>query len=78
VLARFMTAGHEPSTPNDTLVAQIAGDEHKIIFMNSIPGKHRNLSDETIKHEALRGRWCNTQGCEQRNVLPCHPMIATV
>jgi hypothetical protein len=59
-------------------VAQIAGDEQKIIFMNSIPGKQRNLNDETIKHEALRRQWNNTQNGKQRNVLPCHPMIATV
>jgi len=34
-----MTAGHEPPTPNDMLVAPIAGGEQKIIFRNPIPGK---------------------------------------
>jgi hypothetical protein len=42
VLARFMTAGHELCTPNNLLVAPIAGSEQKIIFRNHISGKQRN------------------------------------
>ena len=49
--ARFVTAGHEPSTPSNILPAPNSGSEQKIIFRNSIPGKQRNLKNETIKYE---------------------------
>jgi hypothetical protein len=49
VLARLMTAGHGPSTPSYSSLPQIAGNEQQIIFMNSNPGKRRNLKFETFK-----------------------------
>jgi hypothetical protein len=49
-----MTARHEPSTPSNIPAAPMAGSEQKIIFMNFISGKERNLKDEANKNEGLR------------------------
>jgi hypothetical protein len=57
VRARFMTAGHEASTPKTCPLPKIAGGEQKIIFRNSIPGKRRNLNCETPKHEGVPQGW---------------------
>ena len=51
MLARFVTTGHEPCTPSNILDAPITGNEQKIIFRKSIPGKQRNLKIEAIKPE---------------------------
>jgi hypothetical protein len=78
VLARFVTAGHEPSTPSDISLPQFTGSEHKIIFRNSIPGKQRNLKRESIKYEGLPAGGNARQSGDEPNVLPCGWGIATV